>query len=103
MYWYKKAARYADLCAINNIGTIYRDEGNIRLARKWFLKALSLNDRNAALELGKLELKNPRRIALGLKYLRSVVSSKNVIEICREEAQELLNYYQSSTAHLKIC
>ena len=54
MYWYRRAVRQGQAAAANNIGTIYRDEGRLRLAIRWFAKAADLGDGDALLEMAKL-------------------------------------------------
>src|SRR5215468_3200373 len=56
IHWYRKAARKGDICAIANLGTVYRDLGNLRRAAFWFKRALAAGDGDAALELAKIHL-----------------------------------------------
>jgi TPR repeat protein len=54
LQWYRKAVRGGEAAAANNIGTIYRDEGRLRLAVRWFEKAAAMGDGDAVLEVAKL-------------------------------------------------
>jgi len=89
---YKRAARHGDTAAMSNIGTVYRDWGNFRRARFWFVKAFENGDGDAALELAKIYLKRNARedITRASKYLHLVIGSESVTEASVEEAEFLL-------------
>jgi len=98
LYWYKKAARNKSAAACSNIGTVYRDVGNVERARFWFLKAIESNDGDAALELGKLylESQNKKGLLQASKYLRLALRSKNITQDSVEEAKLLLEGLQKT-------
>jgi TPR repeat protein len=92
MLWYRRAARQKDICATSNIAVCYRDQGDMRKARGWFRKALSLGDMDAALELGKLLLLGRTRdsVARAKKYLAMAMTAELITEAGREEAKTLM-------------
>lgn len=89
MHWYRKALRGGEATAATSIGTVYRDEGRLRLAIRWFEKAVALGDDHAMLEMAKLyagPLKNP---AQAKRLLSKVLSSKRVSVYSQEQARQL--------------
>lgn len=90
MYWYRRALRRGETIAATNIATVYRDEGRLRLALRWFEKAVALGDDDAMLNMAKLYagvLENPTKAK---RLLRKVLASKNVTEDSQEQAARLL-------------
>lgn len=90
--WYKRSARQGDICAISNIGVSYRDAGDLKRARVWFRKALSLGDMDAALELGKTFIQSDAQGSAGRakRYLIKAASAREISDAAREEAVALL-------------
>ena len=90
--WYRRAARQNEVCAISNIAVIYRDQGELKKARTWFRRAISLGDMDAALELGKLFLHGRTRgsTARAKKYLAMATSAQVITDAGREEAGALM-------------
>ncbi len=94
LYWYKRAYRRGLPVAAHNIGTVWRDIGNLRMALYWFERAIQMNggdDGEANFEIAKLYLgkaKNRRKAEI---LLKKVCKSKNVTQDCVEQAQRLLN------------
>tara|TARA_B100001013_G_scaffold249033_1_gene154555 strand:- start:232 stop:717 length:486 start_codon:yes stop_codon:yes gene_type:complete len=95
---YKHAVRQGNVTSMCNIGTIYRDWGNFRRARFWFLKAFENGDGDAALELAKMYLKRNARgdSKRASKYLKLAISAKSVTEASVEEAELLLSNLTTS-------
>jgi len=52
MHWYMRAYRQGDCCSANNIGTIYRDEGDSTRALEWFERAVDLGDSGSGVLVG---------------------------------------------------
>lgn len=94
LYWYGRAYRRGLSVAAHNIGTVWRDDGNLPRALYWFERAIEMNggdDGEANFEIAKLYLgkcRDPHRAAV---FLRKVCKSKNVTQDCVEQAQRLLN------------
>ena len=51
LYWYKRAYRRSDASAANNIGVLFRAEGQLTRALAWFERAVKLKDVDANLEI----------------------------------------------------
>ncbi len=93
LYWYKRAYRRGSSCAANNIGTIFRDQGNCKRALEWFERAVALGDADANLEIAKIYLKGGSgEAARAIPYLQRTCSAdpSDVTEASREEAQQIL-------------
>jgi len=93
MEWYKRAYRKGFGSAANNIGTIFRDEGDTRIALAWFERAVRLGDINANLEIAKILLQEQKQAENAIPYLKCVAMAKprvDVTEASRDEAVRLL-------------
>jgi len=93
-YWYRKAASKGDSAACSNIANNYRKAGNIRKAKFWLKKALTLqDDGDAALELAQLYLMIKRKdnYTKALVYLAKAIDSKFISDDSYEEACSLKN------------
>jgi len=93
LYWYRRAYRRGCSAAANNIGTIFRDEGDFDRALRWFQLAGKLSggdDGDADLEIAKLYLKNSRDIPKAVRYLKRVCRSKYVTQDSLEQARRSL-------------
>lgn len=95
--YYRRAASAGDALAAANIGVLYRDSGQRRLAVKWLRRALMAGDEDAALDLAKLlaERGSNRKEALAL--LRRASTAEVITEHSREEALRLLRALEVST------
>jgi TPR repeat protein len=62
----------------NNIGTIYRDRGELRRAAGWFLRAIKGGDDGSALTLAQMYLAADIYPDRALKYLKIVTASNTV-------------------------
>lgn len=51
-YWGNKAVAQGDASAAFNVGTIYRDMGEPRLAFRWYQRAADMGDTDAFLQIG---------------------------------------------------
>ena len=91
LQWYRKAVKQGEAAAANNIGTIYRDEGRLRLAVRWFEKAAAMGDGDALLEVAKLYAGPLEEPARARKLLLRVRSSKRAAAESRDEAERLLH------------
>lgn len=94
MYWYRRAARRGDAAAASNAGCIYRDEGRIKLALRWFEKAVALDLDDAMLEIAKLCLGPLGDAKRAKRLLAKVLSSKEVAVATQEEAVRLRKEFQ---------
>lgn len=90
--WYRRAVRIGDIAAATNIATIYRDQGNLRLAHQWLLRAANMGDGDAAVTAGYGYLYGigvRRDLAAARRILRRAVRATNISNISpygREEA-----------------
>lgn len=50
--WYRRAARLGNSTAANNISTVYRDFGDSRRAHSWMMRAVEMEDTDAAVNAG---------------------------------------------------
>jgi TPR repeat protein len=87
--WYKKAHKRGDSSATQNIGTIYRDRGEVKIALQWFERALAKGNHGSALDIGKVYL-TEGNLRLAAKYLERASKSRRVSEDTSEQAAELL-------------
>lgn len=90
MYWYRRALRRGEAAAANSIGTLYRDEGRLRLAIRWFEKAVSLGDDGALLNMARLYLGPLKDVPRARRLLSRVLFSKRVSVDSQEQAERLL-------------
>jgi TPR repeat protein len=90
MYWYRKAVRQGEAAAANNIGTLYRDEGRLRLAIRWFANAASLGDGDALLEMAKLYAGPLEDLTMARRLLSRVLASKGATLDSQEQAERML-------------
>ena len=96
MHWYMRAYRQGDCCSANNIGTIYRDEGDSTRALEWFERAVDLGDTDANLEIAKIYIREKNQVVKAARHLRRVIKAKAGMDVTiasHEEAQRLLNKY----------
>jgi uncharacterized protein len=91
LYWYKRAYRRGDAGAANNIGTIWRDQNNMKLALTWFEKAVKLGEDGSNLEIAKYYLRVQHDPEKAIGYLNKVCRSDRVAAVELEEANRLLN------------
>jgi len=94
--WYRRAYRKGYGFAANNVGTIFRDEGDTERALTWFQRAAKLGDTDANLQIAKILLQEPKRVADAVPFLKRVIAAKprvEVTEASREEALRLLKTY----------
>lgn len=89
LYWYRRAFRRGDASAANNIGTIWRDEQNPKLALLWFEKAVLLGDEGSNLEIAKHYLREGN-VPKAIGFLNKVCGSQSISEADMEEAKLLL-------------
>jgi len=89
LYCYKRAAARRYAAAASNAACIYRDQGRVKLALRWFKKAVALGDDDAMLEVAKLCLGALGAARRARRLLARVVSSKKVAPITQEEALRL--------------
>jgi TPR repeat protein len=89
LIWYRRAYRRGSASAANNIGTIYRDRGQTRMALQWFNRALKRGDVDSSLEIAKVYISMKGRTSEAIDYLRLVTRSKQVTEATAEEAKRL--------------
>jgi uncharacterized protein len=86
--WYRRAYRNGDASAAHNIGTIWRDQRNVRRAEEWFQRSVNLGHDDSQLDIAKLYLANdPKK---SIRHLNRVLQSARVERSDKEEAARLL-------------
>jgi TPR repeat protein len=87
MHWYRRAWRNGLSSGANNIGTIFRDQGQPRRALGWFLKAVAKGDPDANLEIAKLYVREGWGNAKASQHLIRVIKTRpqTVTEHSREQ------------------
>lgn len=89
-YWYNRAYRRGDDAAAHNMGILRRNDGKLRLALKWFQKAVGLGDAESNLDIGKCCLISELNPEKAITYLKQVCGSNSVSWAGAEEAKLLL-------------
>jgi TPR repeat protein len=90
LHWYRLAYRRGDASAANNIGTIWRDDHELKRALSWFEKAVKLGNEGSNLQIAKLHLMRNADPRKAIDYLERVKGSDHVAEVEVEEANRLL-------------
>lgn len=87
--WYRRAVKQGETIAAANMATVYRDQGRLRLAHQWYLRAMHMDDGDAAVDAGygylygigvRRDLRSARRI------LQVALRSTFITQSGREEA-----------------
>jgi TPR repeat protein len=87
--WYRRAVKQGETIAAANMATVYRDQGQLRLAHQWYIRAMDKHDGDAAVDAGygylygigvRRDLRSAKRL------LRVAVRSTFITESGREEA-----------------
>lgn len=89
-YWDMKAASQGSVSALFNLGITFRNNGDVREAKKWFQKALNGGEGEAALQLAKMYLISDLEIERVKSYLLQALQVGNLCESSEEEVQLLL-------------
>lgn len=87
--WNRRAIKQGELIAPANLATIYRDQGNLRLAHYWYLRAKKMGDDDAAVDAGYGYLYGigvRRNVRTARRLMRFAVQSNYVTQYSREEA-----------------
>lgn len=92
LFWYRRAYRRGEACAATNIGVLYRDEGDFKLALIWFERAVQRGDEEANLEIAKVFLKQDRERepVVRLKRVAKAKPGVDVTVASWEQARRLL-------------
>ena len=93
MRCYRRAWRLGSHTAGNNVAILYREAGNRRAMFQWFERALERGDLDAHLQLAKCYLAGigvRKSLELAVRHLAATVSSEDIFESSREEAEALL-------------
>lgn len=96
LFWYRRAYKRGDASAASNIGTIWRDGGQLIRALGWFLRAVELGDGDANLEIAKIYLYQRKTHHRAIPYLNRTIKSKCATEDSREQANRLLKSLMQS-------
>jgi TPR repeat protein len=92
IYWYRRAYGRGSAEGAANIGTIWRDAGNLNRALSWFQRAVNLGNADANLEIAKIYLRDQQNIRKAEQYLKRTctASPSRVTELSKDEAKQLL-------------
>jgi uncharacterized protein len=91
--WDMKSIALGNKTSVSNIAITYCQNGDLKLAEEWFLKAVAAGDGDANLELAKMKLESNGYTVEVEKLLRDAVASKSITEYSIEEAKEILSLY----------
>ena len=99
LYWYKRALRQGNFCALNNIACVYRDRGDNRRAQSWYRRAAASGDGDALVEVGRGYSRgagvrrDPKR---AVQCFRKAITCKSITQAGRENAMFQLGvaYYE---------
>ena len=96
LYWYKRAFQQGCAAAATNIGTIFRDQRQLKKALVWFRRAVKLGDGDANLEIAKIYLRDEGEAGRAIPYLRRTIQARAaaVTDGSRREARRLLEQYK---------
>jgi hypothetical protein len=78
--WYRLAVAQGEAAAANNIGTVYRDRGDLIRSLKWFSRAARMGDSGANLAIGQLLLSRLGQPEQALSCFRAVSSDASEAE-----------------------
>lgn len=87
--WYQRAVRQGESIAAANLATVYRDQGNLRRAHQWHLRAMKMGDGDATVDAGydylygigvRRDLRSARRM------FQNALRSTFISQMGREEA-----------------
>jgi TPR repeat protein len=97
LYWYRRAYRYGDFVAANNMACIWRDRGKLSRAIWWLKRAVKLGNGDANLNIAKIYLRGARNSKKAIRYL-DLCTSGRATEGSKEEARLLLRQLKSGEA-----
>jgi len=89
LFWLKKAQHWGDGMAATNIAVIYRENGNLQRAFRWFQKSTAAGDHEALVQLGihyywgKGVRKNP---TAAVQCFRKATKGENICRTGRDDA-----------------
>lgn len=89
LYWYRRSSARGNASGANNIGTVYRDRGNLERAIRWFRKSVDMGNDGAALQLGKIYLSQGKS-ADAKRFLKRAAKSDRACMADNKEAARLL-------------
>lgn len=87
--WFKRALRQSDICAPNNIASVYRDRGQNRRAIFWYRRAAAVGDADALVEVGRgyyTGIGTRRDPDQAVRCFKKAIASKNISQAGREDA-----------------
>ncbi len=90
LYWNRRAYRQGNAGAANNIGLMFKEEGDIKKALLWLHRALKMGDEGVGLKIAKILLKLNRPPEEVIHYLAITASGTNVTEAGCEEAERMI-------------
>lgn len=96
LHWYRRAYRRGDACAATNIGTIWRDQHQVKRALYWFQRAVKMGDGDANLEIAKIYLCSDASSKRAVRYLNMTLRADHVTEDSKEQARRLLRNLKRS-------
>jgi TPR repeat protein len=79
--WYRLAVSRGEAAAALNIGTVYRDRGDVIRSLKWFSRAVRMGHPGANLEVGQLLLARMGQPEQALRCFRAVSSDASDAEV----------------------
>ena len=101
VYWFKKAAEFNNVVAINNLGYIYETQNDYAPALDWYKRAAELGDVTAMMNLSgiyKVHYKNRKAAKFWVDKAESCTDLKSVLELANYyvEADAIRNHIQKA-------
>jgi len=101
--WCRCAFRNGIAGGANNIGTIYRDEGDAKRALFWFERAGRLGDIDANLEVAKIRIQLDGGNDGAIPYLKRIAAAEAGAEVTQFSHEQALRLSKSNKPHSKKC
>lgn len=87
--WYQRAIRQGESTAAANLAAVYRDQGNLRRAHQWHLRAMKMGDGDAAVDAGYDSLYGigvRKDLRSATRMFQNALRSTFISQMGREEA-----------------
>jgi TPR repeat protein len=103
LYWYKRAISKGHFTGANNIGILYRTEGDFDKALFWLKRAVAMGDIEANLWIAKVLVEDKKDPKPAMRHLKLVCKAKPYAEVSfdghREAARLLKKIAKRSTCN----
>jgi TPR repeat protein len=99
IYWYKRAYEHGSSTGASNLAMLYRKQGDVDDAYRWYELAVKSGDNEAHLALARIWLHDRGNEAKAIRHLKAVFlgNPRNVSELRRDEARTMLRRLRTRT------